>query len=257
MKKWILIGSGAVVVIIIVLLVVGVSNLGPIIKNAVNTHGPKMTKTEVRLGDVGISIFSAEAKLKDFYLGNPRGFKSPQAMNVGAIYVDVDEKSLAGDTIVIDKIEVVAPEITYEKIRGTDNFKTILNNVKRSVGTDKPAKKGPSGKEGEGRKIIIRNFIVRDGKINLVMAVLGGKSISASLPDIHLKDIGKKKGGASPAEAFKEIFAELHEKISSPAVNDTLNKGLKALGIGVKEVGEGAKKGIGSVTDKVKGLFGK
>ncbi|MBW2359092.1 MAG: hypothetical protein JRF21_10575 [Deltaproteobacteria bacterium] len=66
MKKWILIGSGAVVVIIIVLLVVGVSNLGPIIKNAVNTHGPKMTKTEVRLGDVGISIFSAEAKLKDF-----------------------------------------------------------------------------------------------------------------------------------------------------------------------------------------------
>jgi uncharacterized protein involved in outer membrane biogenesis len=256
MKKWILIGSGAVVVIIIVLVVVGVSNLGPMIKNAVNTHGPKITKTDVRLGDVGVSIFSAEAKLKDFYLGNPKGFKSPQAMNVKAIYVDVDEKSLTGDAIIIDKIEVVAPEITYEKIRGTDNFKTILNNVKSSVGAGEPSKKG-SGEEGEGRKIIIRNFIVRDGKVNLAMAMLGGKSLSASLPDIHLRDIGKKKGGASPAEAFKEVFAELHEKITSPSVNDTLNKGLKALGIGVKEVGEGAKKGVETVTDKVKGLLGK
>jgi uncharacterized protein involved in outer membrane biogenesis len=255
MKKWMLIGSSTVVVIIIVLLIVGVSNLGPIIKSAVNTHGPKITKTEVRLGDVGVSVFSAEAKLKDFYLGNPKGFNSPQAMNVGVIYVDVDEKSLTGDAIIIDKIEVVAPEITYEKIRGTDNFKSILNNVKKSVGA-KPSKKG-SEKEGEGRKIIIRNFIVKDGKVNLAMAMLGGKSLSASLPDIHLKDIGKKKKGASPAEAFKEIFAELHEKITSPSVNDTLNKGLKELGIGVKEVGEGAKKGMKKVTDKVKGLFGK
>jgi uncharacterized protein involved in outer membrane biogenesis len=256
MKKWILMGSGAVVVIIIILLIVGVSNLGPIIKNAVNTHGPEITKTDVRLGDVSVSIFSAEAKLKDFYLGNPKGFTSPQAMNVGAIYVDVDEKSLTGDTIIIDKIEVVAPEITYEKTRGTDNFKTILNNVKSSVGADTPSEKG-SGKAGEGRKIIIRNFIVRDGKVNLAMAALSGKSLSASLPDIHLKDIGKKKGGASPAEVFKEVFAELHEKITSPSVSDTLNKGLKALGIGVKEVGEGAKKGIEAVTDKVKGLLGK
>lgn len=256
MKKWILIGSGAVVVIIIVLLIVGVSNLGPMIKNAVNTQGPKITKTDVRLGDVGVSIFSAEAKLKDFYLGNPKGFKSPQAMKVGAIYVDVDEKSLTGDAIIIEKIEVVAPEITYEKIRGTDNFKTILNNVKSSVGADKPSK-GESGKEDEGRKIIIRNLIVRDGKVNLAIAALGGKSLSASLPDIHLKDIGKKKGGASPAEAFKEVFAELHEKITSPSVNDTLNKGLKELGIGIKGLGEGTKKEMGKVTDKVKSLFGK
>jgi uncharacterized protein involved in outer membrane biogenesis len=256
MKKWILIGSGAVVVIIIVLLIVGVSNLGPMIKNAVNTQGPKITKTDVRLGDVGVSIFSAEAKLKDFYLGNPKGFKSPQAMKVGAIYVDVDEKSLTGDAIIIEKIEVVAPEITYEKIRGTDNFKTILNNVKSSVGADKPSK-GASEKEDEGRKIIIRNLIVRDGKVNLAIAALGGKSLSASLPDIHLKDIGKEKGGVSPAEAFKEAFAELHEKITSPSVNDTLNKGLKELGIGIKGLSEGTKKEMGKVTDKVKSLFGK
>jgi len=256
MKKWIMIGTGAVAGIIIVLLVVGLSNLGPMIKNAVNTYGPEITKTEVSLGDVDVSIFSAEAKLKDFYLGNPKGFNSPRAITVGYIYVDMDEGSLTGDTIIIDRIEVVYPEITYEKMRGTDNFQTILKNIKKATDTDKPPK-DQSGEKGEGKKILIKNFLIREGKVSLVMPALAGKSVTAPLPDIHLKDLGKKKGGASPGEVFKEVFAALHEKITSPAVTDILNKGLKDLGVGVNKIGKDAKKGLESVADKVKGLFGK
>ena len=132
MKKWLLIG-GVVVIILIIFLVVGVSNLGPLIKNAVNTYGPKITKTDVHLSDVDVSLLSAQAKIKKFYLGNPAKFKSPEAMTVKAIYIDMNEKSLLEDPIIIEKIEVVAPEITYEKMGGTDNFQTILNNIKRTV----------------------------------------------------------------------------------------------------------------------------
>jgi len=269
MKKWILIGGGAFVVIIVVVVVLGVSNLGPMIKNAVNTFGPEITKTEVKLGDVGISIFSAEAKLKDFFLGNPEGFKSPQALSVGSIHVNVDEKSITKDTIIIDRIEVVAPEITYEKVRGTDNFKAIQNNVNKVVNANKTAKtSGAEGKEGEGKKIIIRNFIVKDGKVNLTMSALGGKTIAANLPDIHLKDVGQKQGGASPADAFKEIFDTLYAKITSPAVTNVFGEGLKTLTGGTKALtegvtkqlgtaGGGAKEGVKSATDKLKGMFGK
>lgn len=266
MKKWLLIG-GTIVIVVIIFLVWGVSNLGPLIKNAVNTYGPKITKTEMRLADVGISIFSGEAKLKEFYLGNPKGFKSPDAIKVGSVYVDVDEESLTGDTIIIDKIEVVGPEITYEKARGTDNFQTILDNVRRTTGAGEPSKKEPQ-KGGGGKKILIRDFIARDGKVNLAMSMLTGKSISAPLPDIHLKDVGKKKGGASPAEAFEQVFTALYEKVTSRAVAEVLNQGLKALGPGMEAVGEGAKnemegvtegakKELGGATDKLKGLFGK
>jgi uncharacterized protein involved in outer membrane biogenesis len=255
MKKWILIACGTLVVIIAIILVAGLSNLGPIIKNAVNTYGPRMTKTEVRLGNVSISIFSGQAKLKDFYLGNPKGFKSPHAMNVRSIYMDVEEGSLIEDTIIIDKIEVVRPEITYEKKRGTDNLKTILNNLTRTAATDKPPKK-QSGKESGGKKILIRNFILRDGKVNLTMSMLAGKSISAKLPDIYLKDLGKDKGGALPADAFKEVFASLYKNITSPAVTNTLNQELKAQGLDIGGVGDGAKKELKTVTGKVKGLFG-
>jgi len=269
MKKWFILGGGALVVIIIIVLVVGVSNLGPMIKKTVNTYGPKITRTQVRLGDVRVSLLSAEAKLENFFLGNPEGFKSPKAMSVGSIDLNVDEKSLTKDTIIIDKIEVIAPEITYEKIRGTDNFQTILNNVKKAMGAEKaPEKPAEKSKSDQGKKILIKNFIVRDGKVNLAMAVLAEKTLNADLPDIHLKNVGQKEGGVSPAEAFKEIFTALCAKITSPAVTDIFNKEIKNLAIDAQATTEKAKKQVDdagqmaqekvkSTTDKVKGIFGK
>ena len=268
MKKWIFIGLGAIVVLLVVVVVVGISKLGPIVKMAVNTYGPKITGTELHVDDVGISIFSAEAKLKKFFLGNPKGFKSPSAMKVGYVYVDVDEGSLTKDTIIIKKVEVVGPEITYEKRGKTDNFKSILNNVQKNVPKGESAKKEPA-KEGSGKKLIINDFILKNGKVDLAVAMPGGvladQEIKADLPDIHLKDIGKKKGGASPAEVAREIFAALYGKIQSPMVMGALNDQLKKLGgVGVEtiekaatDVVKGAGKEAGSVTDKVKGLFEK
>ena len=55
MKKWIFIGLGLVVVVAAVL-VIGISNLGPIIKTAVNKYGPAITKTELRIHDVNIFL---------------------------------------------------------------------------------------------------------------------------------------------------------------------------------------------------------
>jgi uncharacterized protein involved in outer membrane biogenesis len=258
-KKWVIIAA-AVFVVVIILVLLGLSKIGPLIKAAVNTYGPKITKTEVRLGDVGVSIFSGEAKLKDFLLGNPKGFNAPQAMKVGSIYVSVDEKSLTKDTIVINKIEVVRPEITYEKAGGTDNFQTILNNVKSAIGPATASKK-PAEEKGDGKKLLIRDFILKEGKVNLTMTGLAGKTVGTSLPDIRLKDIGKSQGGTSPAEAFKEVFAALYKEITSPAVTDALKKGLKDIGFSTEALGGEAEKAVGSAggeaTKKLKGLFGK
>jgi hypothetical protein len=258
-KKWIFIGCGALVIIVVLLLVLGISNLGPIIKEAVNAHGPGITKTDLRLGDVGISIFSGEAKLKKFHMGNPKGFKSASAMDVGSIYVDLDEGSLTEDTIIIDKVEVVDPEITYEKAGIIDNFKAILNNVKKSVGGGGSSKKKqPEKKEGKEKKFLIRDFILKNGKVKLALSSIpGGKSISAALPDIHLKDVGKENGGASAAQLFEQVLAAIYEKITSSDVTDVLNKELKSLGLDMDKIGKSATKSLKPLSKKVKGLFGK
>jgi hypothetical protein len=275
MKKWIFIGLGAVVVILIVIVVIGLSKLGPIVKMAVNTYGPRITGTELKVDDVGISLFSGEAKLKNFFLGNPKGFKSASAMKVGSVYVHVDEGSLTKDPIVIEKVEVVAPEITYEKKGGTDNFQALLANVQKNVPQGQSAQKEPE-KKGPGKQLVIKDLVIKQGRVNLALdmpgVMLGDRQISTDLPEIQLKNIGEQKGGSSPTEVAKEIFAALYAKITAPNVIGALNDQLKNLGgnaakalesvtqegfKGAAGVVEGAGKEAGSVTDKVKGLFQK
>lgn len=271
MKKWLIIAGALVVVVVVAAVFFGLSKIGPMIKAAVNTYGPGITRTEVRLGDVRVSIFSGEAKLSDFFLGNPQGFKSPQAMKVGSIFVDVDETSLTGDTIVIDRIEIVRPELTYEKAAGTDNFQTIMNNLKGTTGGGTAAKK-PAEDRGAGKKLLIRELVVREGKVDLAMAALAGKTVTADLPEIHLKDLGKRTGGATPAETVNEVLTALYGKITGPAVTEAFTKGLKDLGVTAEALGKDASRIAGSVgkeagkaagsvggkaTEKVKGLFGR
>ena len=179
------------------------------------------------------------------------------------------------DTIVIEKVEVVGPEITYEKKGKTDNFQALLANVQKNVPKGESAKKEPE-KAGPGKKLIINDLIIKQGRVNLALdmpgVTLGEKEISADLPDIELKDIGKKKGGSSPAEVAKVIFETLYAKITAPNVIGALDEQVKKLGgaaakalEGVSQEGlkaatgavEGASKEAGSVTDKVKGLFQK
>jgi hypothetical protein len=258
MKKWILIGCAATVLVIIGVVVSGLSKIGPIIKYSVNTYGPGITKTDVKLGDVNVSLFSAQAKLKDFYLGNPKGFKSPEAIKVGSILVDVDESSLTKDTIVIDRIEVLSPNITYERTTKGDNFQTILNNINSGAAKSKAqSDKASENRPADKKKIIIKDFKLKDGKVKLAASMLGqDKSISTELPDIHLTNIGEKKGGLKPEEAFKLIFAELSKFINSPDVMKVFSEQLKDLKLDPSLLGGDVPKELKDVGDKIKSLFG-
>lgn len=257
--------------VVIIVLVAGIafftlSNFGPLVKKTINTLGPQITKTDVNVEDVSISIFSGQATIKQFLLGNPKGFKSSQAMKVASIYVDIDEGSITKNPIIINKIEIIAPEITYEKIAGSDNFHAILNNVQGSAKKDgKSEKKSDTGKDKKSKKIIINDVIIKQGKVHLDMASLAGKKIDAPLPDIHLTDIGKKTNGATAAQAFEQIFASLYSHISSDAVTKILNDSLKQIGIedlsNLKDLGnldsEAGQNTLDSVSKGLKSLLKK
>jgi hypothetical protein len=266
MKKFLII-SGVGSISVVILLIVGFSNIGPLIKKAVNTMGPEITKTAVSLDDVSVSIFSGKAQIKDFVLGNPKGFKTPNAMKVGIVSVDLYEESITGNPIVINKIEISKPEITYEKKGRTDNFKVILANITKSVKAGKVVKKKTQKEKGSKpvKKILIKHVIVKDGTVNLTMDLLAGETISAPLPDIHLKDIGKGKKGATPAEAFEIIFDSLYSDINADSVTGVFNNGLKKLGV-LKNIneegGKAAEKAVETVTtalesaaDNLSGFF--
>ena len=252
MKK-VIIASVIVIILLGGFIVLTLFNLGPLVKKAVNMIGPKITKTNVKVEDVKVSVFSGEARIKNFSLGNPKGFKSLEAISIGYVYVDIVEDSITKDPIVIRKIEIIAPDITYEKIQESDNFKVLLNNVKDSVKSyDKTEKKDLDKKEKKmDKKIIIKDILIKQGRVNLIVQALKNQIIKAPLPDIHLKGIGVDENGVSAAKAFEQIIASIYKGINAESVTNFFNQGLKKLEV-FKEIDrEKLEQGKKTITKKI------
>ena len=99
---------------------------------------------------------------------------------------------------------------------------------------------------------------INDGTIAVTSALTGGKPLSTPLPKVHLKDIGKKSGGASPEEVARQVLSSLTSGVGSAVGKLDLSK-LQDVGAALKEQTGGAtdkvKEGLGGAGDKLKGLF--
>ncbi len=161
--------------------------------------------------------------------------------------------SLFSGKIIIDEIYIDAPEITYERGGKGDNIKAILDNINEfaRIGSGGRSEKKTESKseKGPSRKVQINNFVLKNGKVNMSTTALKGEKLSLVLSDIHLKDIGSDKEGASVADAVKEIFEALNTSIAG-----TVAGSLKSITEGVEKA---ADKAVGGAVDKLKGLFGK
>lgn len=243
MKTLFKIFAGLVVIVLVVLVVV-VLNLDKGIKAAVETLGPELTQSSVTLKDVELSLTSGEGSLKGLVVGNPVGFKTPNAFSLGEIFIAIDPESVTTDTIVIKSIRIVAPEITYESVKGGTNLDQLQKNVEQALG----ASDGASPDESAAtKKLIIKDLKVTNGKISYSNALLGDKPISLPLPAIQLTGIGESSGGASAGEVVKQIL----EAINKNAARAVTNSGaLKDVGNKIK--GQATEK----VQEKLEGLKG-
>src|ERR1043165_4905320 len=84
------------------------------VKRGVETVGSMLTKVEVKLDSVNLSLLSGSGKLKGLVLGNPEGFKTPSAIQVGTARVELQPGSVFANKVVIKSILVQAPQITFE-----------------------------------------------------------------------------------------------------------------------------------------------
>ena len=107
--------------------------------------------------------------------------------------------------------------------------------------------------EGEGTKLVIENLIIRGGKIKVSATLLKGKTLDASLPDIHLKDIGKEEGGASPGDVVNKIVASLKEGVVTGVAGLNLGALLGGVGDAAKTATEGLKSGAEGAAATVQG----
>lgn len=260
MKRWIIIG-GVVLVAVIALVVYTVfTSLDSIIKAAIEKYGTEITQTTVRLNRVKISLTDGEGALRGLSVGNPTGFQTDHSFELGEIKVALDIGTITADPVVIKEILIDKPVVTYELGPKGSNLDAIQRNVQAYMG---PGGDGSKADAGEGPKLVIENLYVKGGKVNVRATVLKGQELSATLPDVHIRDIGKGKGGASAGEVAKRIMAYVIPNVGSAVAKLNVDKLQRAAEEEVKRTTkklqegdvEGASKAVKETEEKLKTLF--
>lgn len=245
---------GVLVLVVAILVAVGLYYLDSGIKKAVETFGPQYTKTRVELLDVSLSPFSGQGSLRGLAIGNPQGFSEANAFYLGEITIIVDTQTLSANPVVIQSIRIIAPEITAEQGKTMTNLQQLLKNIEQPAESLESTRESTAENKGEARKLIIKDLQISGGKLHYMNVLLGSKSIDLALPDIQLRGIGEKSGGATGAEVAEQVIAAVH-KSASTAIADAG---------AIKAMGEQLEQGLKSEKDKlekslegIKGLFDK
>jgi hypothetical protein len=246
-KKIVLIAVGVILLLVVVLML----SLGQIIKAGVNTAGPKLAKVPVHLNSVVVNPLTGMVRIKGLVVGNPEGFNTPSAMELNDFKLNIKMSSLFSKAIVIEEILIDAPQITFEKGLKSSNLSTLQANLTPKDAAAPKTEPAPDAKPAEkkaAKKIIIEDFQLNGAKVHVTITALGGKKMTLPLPDIHMKDIGKDSGGASPAEVISETFDAI-----SKAVIDAVASGGAIAGDALKDVGGAASDAAKGATDAAKG----
>jgi hypothetical protein len=239
-----------------------VYSLDAVIEVAIERYGSEATGVPVAVGAVRISLRDGEGGIEDLVIGSPEGFRAASTFELGSIHIALDTKTLADDPVLVKEIRIEAPRATYEWGTRSSNLAVIQKNVKAFAARHGggSARSAPETPSEEGRKFIIDNLIVRGGSVQVSAALVEGATKQAKLSDLHVKGIGRKQGGVTPAE----IAVEILNVITSDAIRGAAGANLDALrGQAGRDAEDAVDKALDdalgedskSAKDALKGLF--
>jgi uncharacterized protein involved in outer membrane biogenesis len=249
-KKWIIRIVAVLFVLVMAVLVAVALSLDSIVKKGVETIGPSATQTNVKLKSAGVSIFGCRVELMGFFLGNPTGYKTYSAITVDDVSVSVKPATVFSDKLVVNSIIVKSPVITLEGGLSDNNLTKIEKNLNDYVGgsSTTPKSSAPaSGPAKPERKFQVNELVLTGSKLEVNTKLSGGRTITLSIPDIHLTDLGTGPEGITGAQ------------VGQQALHAVLNAATKAIAQNAASFGtQGVEKAKGAVqkaADAVKGLF--
>jgi uncharacterized protein involved in outer membrane biogenesis len=230
MKKVLLSLVAVVVILFIGALGYLYFSLNSLIKKAVETVGPTITRTDVRLASARLSPFSGSGALNGFVIGNPEGFKGPFALKLGSIAVSVDKETLLKDPIVVNSVIIRGPEIALIGTPSGNNLGKLLQNIQSAGTTPSKTKEEKPTKEASSKKFVIKEVVIYGTKVHLTASALDQKvSQTLSVPDIRLQNIGTAGKGISARDVAMQIITPLINAAAKEGINALAKQGLQQL----------------------------
>jgi hypothetical protein len=242
MKKFLLFGGLALMILLLVGYFTMQYFLGGIVKAGVNKFGPGITQTKVELQGAAISPLSGSGTLTGLAVGNPAGWSNANAFYLGKVHVSMEPFSVFKDHIVINELIIEKPEFLYETKIVASNVNDLLANIEKSMGAKENA---PKTKSGQPIKMVIKKLSIREGKVTIGV---GPTAIPIPMPPIELTDLGTAENGITPPQVAFAVMRSVTTQIVAAATG-ALTKIGGTTGANTLEAAKQAGEAI-------KGLFG-
>ncbi len=232
-------------------------NLDNIVKAAIEKYGSEVTQTSVGVGGVKIGLSDGLGAISNLSVANPKGFSNKHLFKMDNTSVQLSLERTTTELIVIEQILLDGPSIVYELSKNGSNVDAVKKNVEAYTAG------GSGSDESSGPKLIIENLIIKNGEVEVSSDMVKGKTLSTPLPAIHLRDIGKDSGGATPGEVAKKVIAVLTNQIGSAAskldlrslMNEEMLKQLGKEKLNIDDKALDKLKDIGGAGEKLKKLL--
>ncbi|MBI5108652.1 MAG: hypothetical protein HZA62_07875 [Rhodocyclales bacterium] len=192
-------------------------SLDEIVADAIAHHGTVMTQARIGVERVDIAPKNGKGIISGLLIGNPKGFKTPYALRVERIDLDIDLATLNKDVTVVRLLIIDKPDVFYETGDTQTNFGAIQKNIAAYLGPARTKNRGET-------LLIIEELTICNANAHASAPFMGDKTISIALPDIVLKNVGKAKGGVTPAELGQEIASAMTAKLSVAGNYERLKK---------------------------------
>jgi len=212
------------------------TNLDGIAQRAIAHYGSEMSGCKVRVEGVQIKTTDGVGTVHGLVVGNPDGFKSAHAIKVGVIEVAVDIHTVADPVVVIKRIVIDSPDVNYEKGSDGTNFDAIQRNIARALASGSTGAAQTSATGKPAKKIIVDEFVIRNAHARATSPALLGQTVSATLPDVVMHNLGRAEGGLTPAQLGDPVAKAISQRLVASL---GFERALKSLG------------------DRVKGIFGR
>jgi len=227
-----------------------------LVKAAIEKYGTEAVKAQVSVGSVDVDFKKAQVTLKNLTVANPEGFKEKNAFHAGEVMINLDEKHLGTAKIIVQKVSVVAPTITYEYSSRGDNLGILQNNainyaqqIAKSVGVD-----SSKSTEKSKVKILIKDVYLNDISLLLRDSRLFDTSIKLPLPNIHMSKVGNADDGSDPSEVAGQVMNSLFGS-TKRAVTESAPAALEQAGVQLKDAETTVKNTGSKLMKEIKGLF--
>lgn len=203
-KKWIYL-TVAITFTGILALYILYRNAGSLVTYGINEFAPKFTGVETHISRAYLNPWSGKGSIRNFFLGNPKGFQTEAAVTADKISISVKSSSLMSPLIEVRDLTIDGPVITWEGSLSKNNLSEIQKNISQNKGEH----------DSKGPAIKIANLKITNAKVRI--SIFGGAPTTLSLPSIQLTNLGGSSG-ISGSEIAAKVFGEIVSSTSREIV---------------------------------------